>query len=420
MYHLLPAHLIQVDLSTGTCSVPRQWWSPTLEESTELGFHDTAEFVRSEFLRSVKFHLRSDVPVGAALSGGLDSSALVCAMRHLDPNMEIKTFSFVARGHEFSEEPWINEINKSVGAIPHKLELSSHDIAQDLDDLVCSQGEPFGTPAVFGQYRIFRLAKESGISVTLDGQGADELFAGYNGYPEFRLMSLFETGQPLKAIQFSRAWSRWPGRTWLTPWRDFSTLFRIRAGRPPSSPLPNWINQKFVRDTSITTQRAYLQTGEEPKRRWVTVARRDALTRTGIPHFLRHADRASMRFSVESRVPFLTLPLAQLGLSLPESFVISDEGETKSIFREAMRDIVPERVLYRRDKIGFITPEKAWLHQLCHQVRAWLLESKSIPIFNHMALLEQFDRVIKGDSRFDWHPWTWIFFIKWYQQQGFD
>src|SRR5690606_24534769 len=112
-----------------------------------------------------------------------------------------------------------------------------------------------------------------------------------------------------------------------------------------------------------------------------------------LPSMLRHSDRSSMHFSVESRVPFLTLPLANLLLSMPEHYLISVNGETKSVFRAAMRGIVPDEALNRRDKIGFSTPEKVWLFEIAHKVRDWLQASERIPFLDRRALLDSFDSV---------------------------
>jgi asparagine synthase (glutamine-hydrolysing) len=144
------------------------------------------------FLHNIRMHLRSDVPLGAALSGGIDSSAVVCAMRHVASDMPIHTFSFIADGSDVNEEHWVDRINAHVGAIPHKVRVSSLELVRDLDEMIRSQGEPFGGTSIYAQYRVYQLAREHGISVTLDGQGADEMLAGYIGYPGQRLRSLLE------------------------------------------------------------------------------------------------------------------------------------------------------------------------------------------------------------------------------------
>ena len=144
-------------------------------------------------------------------------------------------------------------------------------------------------------------------------------------------------------------------------------------------------------------------------------ALRDALTVKGLPALLRHADRNSMRFSVESRVPFLTIEMAEFLLSLPEQYLVADNGETKSIFRAAMRGVVPDRILDRRDKIGFATPEREWIVEMSDTIRGWLGSDIGLPFLDQKVLLEEFDQVIDGRKPFGWQVWRWINFYRWYQ-----
>ncbi len=122
-----------------------------------------------------------------------------------------------------------------------------------------------------------------------------------------------------------------------------------------------------------------------------------------------------MRFSIESRVPFLTLDQAELLLSLPEHYLISRGGETKSVFRAAMRGIVPDEVLDRKDKIGFQTPEQRWLTSMSGMVREWLQEDAGLPFLDQSAILQEFDEIIAGRKAFSWQVWRWINFIRWHQ-----
>ena len=137
-------------------------------------------------------------------------------------------------------------------------------------------------------------------------------------------------------------------------------------------------------------------------------------TRRGLPALLRHGDRNSMRFSVESRVPFLTTGLADFLLTLPEDYLVSPQGQTKHILRAAMRGIVPDEVLDRRDKIGFSTPEFEWLRRMAPQVRGWLDAAGEVPFLRRAPLLAEFDEVMAGRRPFSWQVWRWINFTRWH------
>ena len=123
-----------------------------------------------------------------------------------------------------------------------------------------------------------------------------------------------------------------------------------------------------------------------------------------------------MHFSVESRVPFLTTDLADFLLTLPEHYLIANNGETKSILRAALRGIVPDAILDRRDKIGFATPERQWLTQIAPQAREWLREDTGLPFLDQPRILAEFDAMIAGRRPFSWQAWRWINFTRWYNR----
>jgi asparagine synthase (glutamine-hydrolysing) len=322
--HLLPGHLLEVDLRSVQVSGPQRWWSPRIAEHCGLSFAQATELVRERFLDNIRLHLRSDVPLGAALSGGIDSSAVVCAMRHVEPGLPINTFSYIARGSLVSEESWVDRVNQHVGAIPHKVVMSAAELADDLDEMIRAQGEPFASTSIYAQYRVFKLARQQGVTVTLDGQGADEMLAGYSGYPGQRIRSLVEKGSFAEAWHFLDEWARWPGRNRLQGAKRavaemaqgplYDALRRLNGNRT----LPAWINPHSLEERGIIRRYPRLRSDTNEAGRRLVAELALSLNRRGLPALLRHGDRNSMRFSVESRVPFLTLELVELLLSLPK------------------------------------------------------------------------------------------------------
>lgn len=417
--HLMPGHLLQLKLGQPPAA-PRRWWTPRVEPVSTLSFSDAAEALREKLLESVRLHLRSDVAIGAALSGGLDSSAIVCAMRHLEPDLPIHTFSYVARGTALSEEAWADRINAHVGAHAHKVEVSGEELARDLDDLILAQGEPFGSTTIYAQYRVFQLARAHGVTVTLDGQGADELLAGYHGYPGKRVRSLLDEHRYLGAWRFLQDWSRWPGRVLKEAIKAgvaenvegplYEFLRKLNGERQE----PDWLDAGRLADAGVALRYPRQRSPyDRPGRRLVSELAHCA-TRRGLPALLRHGDRNSMRFSVESRVPFLTTGLADFLLTLPEDYLVSPQGQTKHVLRAAMRGIVPDEVLDRRDKIGFSTPEFEWLRRMAPQVRGWLDAAGDVPFLRRAPLLAEFDDVMAGRRPFSWQVWRWINFTRWH------
>ncbi|WP_031434434.1 asparagine synthase (glutamine-hydrolyzing) [Methylomarinum vadi] len=419
--HLLPAHLIEVNIANGTISEPIQWWQPQIAENKSLSFADAAAELRERFLNNIRLHLRSDVELGAALSGGVDSSAVVCAMRHVEPDLPINTFSYIAQGSLVSEEKWVDVVNQHVGAVEYKVMVSPSELAADLDDMIIAQGEPFGSTSIYAQYRVFKLAKSHGVTVTLDGQGADELLAGYNGYPGKRIKSLLDRHQFYDAFVFLKNWSDWPGRNVTGGIKRVvgeyveGSLYDFMRQLNGSRLSPDWIDANILREKGVALSYPKLHNPSDEAGRRVSAELAFALTQKGLPMLLRHGDRNSMRFSVESRVPFLTPDLANFLLSLPEHYLISQEGETKCVFRAAMRGIVPDEILDRRDKIGFETPEKSWLISMSNEVRGWLSVDIELPFLNQQKLIEEFNFIVTGKKSFSWQVWRWINFIRWYQ-----
>lgn len=419
VYHLLPAHYMKFNISKGSLTSQIKWWNPSIKDHA-ISYDDAKQKLRDLFLDSVRLHLRSDVPIGIALSGGIDSSAVACAVRHYDHEVEINTFSYIASNELISEELWIDEINKKINAKPHKVFTDQNDLVDQLDKMILRQGEPFGSTSIFAHLKVFEDAKSNGIKVTLDGQGADEILAGYEGYPGFKMLSIIENSGLLSAHNYANNWSKFPRRNYFTAWKLLAKLVlpnfifkfaRLLNGR---SFNPKWIKSEYLKRHKVKLKESRFKLNKDNKGIRVKEALRDAISKRGLTSLLRHGDRNSMAFSIESRVPFLTLPLVEFVLSLPEEYLISNFGETKSIFRDAMYSIVPESHLRRRDKIGFETPEDKWLEELKDDIFIWIEESGNIPFLDKEHLIHEIELILSGRKKYDRKVWRWVNYIRWH------
>jgi asparagine synthase (glutamine-hydrolysing) len=417
MWSLPPAHFMEVSLETAKPAEPVRYWSVNVEERSSLSFNAATEHLRELFLKSVRLHLRSDVPVGAALSGGIDSSAIVMAMRALEPKLDLHTFSYVADDPIFSEEHWVDLVGHASGATMHKTRARPDDLVRDLGALLATQDEPFGSTSIYAQRRVFELAHEAGIKVMLDGQGADEMLGGYHTFVAARLASLARQGKLAQALEFAHRASNTPGRGKLWLWAgEFlvpPTLQGPLRRVVGQELMPAWLNATWFAERGVRTQPAKYTFGNSSEVLREQLQR--ALSRTSLPMLLRYEDRNSMAFAIESRVPFLTPQLVQFVASLPEEYLIDRDGLTKAVFRNAMRGIVPDAILDRRDKIGFATPERAWL--LEHRVlveRALGSEiTTSTPALNVKGLRAEWTSILKNRRPFDFRVWRWVNFIEW-------
>jgi asparagine synthase (glutamine-hydrolysing) len=419
VHHVPPAHWVRVDLRQPGRSVVERWWNPSIAQTSTLSFADAAEKLREMFLDSVKLHLRSDVPLGLALSGGVDSSAIACAVRHLDPEVEIHTFSYVASGSPYSEESWIDQINTHLDAVQHKVVVNPSDLGADITDLIRTQGEPFCNTSIYAQYCVFRAAREAGITVVLEGQGGDELLAGYHGYQGQRMRSLLEQRDLSGMLRFARQWRQWPGRERLSPWRALTgqllpdSLYRATQSWVGVQTAPPWMNGVAMNRLGISTRSPRLASTSDPYGRRVAEVLLNAMSVGGLSSLLRYGDRNAMHFSIENRVPFLSVPLAEFVLSLPEHYLIAENGETKSVFRAAMRGIVPDPVLNRRDKMGFETPMEDWVAGLATEAAVASTASDPTSLWDAKKLSSHFESRSSGGTTFSNQDWRLVNLILW-------
>lgn len=408
------AHYVEVHLDGGPFFKPQRYWDVETNRGNPVSFQDASMEVRKRFLQNIHYHLRSDVPVGTALSGGIDSSSIVASVRNLNPQQQLHTFSFVSEDAKTSEEHWIDLAGAASGATIHKVKPSCAELMTDLDALVACQGEPFAGTSIYAQFRVMRLAKEAGIKVMLDGQGADELFAGYGQYLGARLSSMLRQGRPGNGIRFLRQaamlpdYSAWDLLVYTTaksmPLRlkDFG---RAMVGHPP------WLDMAWFKRQGIRCRK----NGYDPKGKHLLRCALKHSMATGLQSLLRYEDRNSMAHSIESRVPFLTPELVDYVFSLPEEFLIDNGGTTKNVFRAAMRGIVPDGILNRKDKIGFTTPERSWLTTLHSSVDSLLAGPilRRVPAVNVRQMNIAWRRMLRGNGVKEGVVWRWVNLARW-------
>ena len=428
IYHVPPAHFMVVSIDNPDQARLERFWDPFSQELLTLSFDEAAAWLRELFLESVQLHLRSDVPLGTALSGGIDSSSIVSAIRYLEPEAEIRTFSFIpGEDPTISEEQWIDVAARNAKAQAYKVRPSPQEIVEDLDDLIHAQDEPFGSTSIYAQYRVFRLAKEHGIKVMLDGQGADELLAGYPTFYASLLLYLIRRGDYVRALRFLGAARNVPASQGA-----IAILKRLLARLIPGqmqpwarslageNVWPGWMRRAWFRERGVNSVSFWRSRSKEVLKEHLL----DTLTRTSLPALLRYEDRNSMWHSIESRVPFLTPQLLKFVYALPDEYILSPDGTTKAVFREAMRGIVPDSILDRRDKIGFLTPERQWLAALTPWVE-WVLTGEialNIPAINVDVALQEWEAMLRGKRPFDWRFWRWVNLIRWTERfkVGYD
>lgn len=301
-----------------------------------------ANAVRRVLERSVELRLRSDVPVGTCLSGGVDSSSVVGLVRALEPDVQVRTFTVAFDEAEIDERRFAEMANLAVGANAHAVVPDASGMFRSLGDLTRHQEAPFHSSSVYAQWRVMELARENGIRVLLDGQGGDEVFSGYPRAIDAYLASLLRRG---RLRRFLAASGRVPGGR--------SRAVRSLLGTAQRADPPPWLRPDFVSSAC----------GPEPWRYSRTASLTEMMASDvtfRLPALLRYEERSSMAFGMESRVPFLDDDLVRLAYGLDDGDRIRD-GLGKAVLRDAMRGTVPDPILDRPEKLGFPTPQARWL-----------------------------------------------------------
>jgi asparagine synthase (glutamine-hydrolysing) len=356
---------------------------------------------RELFTDAVRLRLRADVPVGTCLSGGVDSSAIVCVMHGLmrapdtgreprAPRQQTISAVYDSAG-PYNEREHIERVLAACGAESQFTFPTADRLQTDLARLAWHQDEPFGSTSIFAQWCVMAAARERGITVLLDGQGADETLAGYRPYDIF-LADLIQRHRYAQAIGAGRAIERTAGVG------AGGLLARALVRQLPSGPLDALRRHRrrgarmAVRAELVAAHGASLPV--RPVNRDLGDYLRELLDDTSLPHLLRYEDRNAMAFGVEGRVPFLDYRLVEYALTRARPWAIHD-GWTKWVLRQAMRGIVPDAIAWRRDKVGFETPERDWL-------AAWLRANPSL--FGSEALSRDYvDPALLRREVDEWH-----------------
>ncbi|MCH2215507.1 MAG: asparagine synthase (glutamine-hydrolyzing) [Flavobacteriales bacterium] len=346
-------HSLEIDLKAGDWKWD-EYWKYNSAHEPEV---DPSTSFRELLIDSLKLRLRSDVPVGTLLSGGLDSSAIT-ALIHDHINPEIKTFSVVSDSKEYSEESFVDILINEKGIANQKLRFSSGLALENVEKVLSVQDEPYGSLSVVAQHQLFRQIKsETGITVLLSGQGADEILLGYGKFFFFYLKMQLKKG---------------------------------RLGSFSKSALNSWLKSTTIKDFSLSEAKRYLpgsnkkgldflldQSPAVPIWHFDHMRSRQILDiqNYSVPALTHYEDRNSMDSSIEVRLPFLDYRLVNYLVNLPVENKLKD-GWTKFILRDSVHEL-PDRIRWRKDKKGFVTPEELWMKNELGDVISSMFTGKS-------------------------------------------
>lgn len=366
---------------------------------------------------AVRLRLRADVPVGSCLSGGLDSSSIVClASSILRAARAEPPHTFSARAHDVTvdEGRHIAEVVSKTGARGHDVYPDSAGLLASLANLCWHQDEPFASTSIFAQWAVFAMAAGHNVRVMLDGQGADETLGGYHGFFGARMAGLarqWRIGELLaeaRAIRATHGYSLMRSIAYLV---DYSlpaamTIYLRRLALKESVAQGDWLNLAV-----LGHDRGDPRAVDRSSVRKLSLSQ---VHSTNLPMLLHWEDRNSMAHSVESRVPFLDYRLVEFVIGLPENMLVS-RGITKRVLRRAMQGILPDSIRERTDKIGFATPEQAWM---CREAPGTFIEMATRAVEQSRGVIlpgaiQRVRDVIEGRRPFSFLVWRLISFGAW-------
>jgi asparagine synthase (glutamine-hydrolysing) len=367
IFSLPPSHVLQINVDDRKINLFK-WYDAeeAINRSKAVGINkkDAVEQFRFLLMESISRRLRSDVPVGTSLSGGIDSSAIVAVInkltqQHTSANFSATCFTASFSGFNKDETPYATLVADSFKLKQYFVSPTAADLADSWQQLMYYQEEPVQSSSAFTQFLVYKLAKAHNITVLLDGQGADETLAGYKKYGHWYLQQLLVTDTPafikerrlLKKNNFLEQWNIKNYAAALSP--SFTAKMLTQKARK------QYQHHAYVNDEFYTAYANESVCDKPQVKKLEDILYYNSFV-FGLEELLRYADRNSMAHSREVRLPFLSHELVEFVFSLPSNFKIRN-GFTKWILRNSMQDILPQEIAWRKDKIGYEPPQQQWM-----------------------------------------------------------
>ncbi|HMK03184.1 MAG TPA: asparagine synthase (glutamine-hydrolyzing) [Ferruginibacter sp.] len=409
IYSLPPSHYLRYTPVKKQLKIT-QYWRVNKETKIDISATDAVERFTELLNVSVKRRLRSDVPLGTSLSGGLDSSTIAAMISQLKNTgsyaEKLQSFSAVFPGFEKNESKYIELVTANLGIKNFQVQPSADDLIREFEKLCYHQEEPFQSSAVYAQYKVFELAGQQNVKVLLDGQGADEILAGYPKYIHWYLQEVLSrhklggTRKEIKAFRKNGQPFHWDIKNYVAAFLPSHAAMQLEKNE----------YQKTIHHPDISPDFIKTLAGRnwEGIHKPIVTKLNDILffhtAEMGLEELLRFADRNSMAHGREVRLPFLNHELVQFVFSLPSRLKMHD-GWTKLLLRKAMDKKLPDEIVWRKDKVGFEPPQKEWMeHPLLQE---YIHESKRKLVSAGILAKKVLDKKIEpkpahADKNYDW------------------
>src|SRR6266487_2346021 len=410
------ANYIRIKLHSTISIEIKCYWDIDVENQNEsISDEKAIEEFREIFTTSVKRRLRSDVPLGTSLSGGLDSSSIAGTISQLLtenykpalPAGRLQTFSAIFPGFEKNEEKYVDEVAINFSLQSFKTIISDSEIPRLFEKVIKQQDEPFDSASALPQYKVFELAKQNNVKVLLDGQGADEILAGYHKYYKWYWQELFIKRKLITSEELKKAKERGVNEKFGIK-NIIAALFPDFA----STILEKQYLLHALKHEDLTRDFIHLQSKEAYYTTPAILSLNGVLyfntCMHGLEELLRYADRNSMAHGREVRLPFLNHQLVEFLFLLPSHFKIR-QGWTKWLLRKAMEETLPASITWRADKIGLEPPQLAWMQ--LSSLRDMINEAKRKMVDEKILKPEVLNKKIRPTSAYEKNNYDWKYLV---------
>lgn len=409
--NLRPGHCFKLNVEKNEIKF-KKWYSGSSYDLSNKSYGEIKNSLKKKLIIATKLHLVSDVEVGSALSGGIDSSSIVGLIRSIEENKRINVFSAVYdQSWEKDEKIYIDKVVKEKNLDANFVRPNAEGLLMDLESLIYQQEEPVSTASVFAAWSVCKEAKSNKIKVLLNGQGADEIF-GYD----------YMAAYYFKELLYSFKWWGLFREIYFFIKKQSSVNFTLKLF--VFLLMPKIVKNRLLRfSNSIINIDFFQKYNAESKfnSEFFNVKNLNASARKHLEmklhHLLRFEDKSSMMFGVETRIPFLEKDLVDFVLNIPSKFKILD-GSIKHVLKDAAKGFIPKMIYDRNNKIGYETPMAKWMRSDSFKKEIEkMLESSNQPMKKYLNL--SFIKKIwkkhllnKGD--FSSEIWKYFYLTKWY------
>ena len=400
------ASFLTYSLADNKLEIEKYW--QVYPEVKEISEQDAVDRFRQLFAQSVRRRLRSDVNIGTSLSGGLDSSSIVAFCQgEVSDHYTHKCFTASFKNFDNDELRYAELVANQYKLESFVTTVNGNEVVELLHEVMNHQEEPISSGSVLAQYRVFRLAKQNGVTVLLDGQGADEILAGYSKYYKWYWQGLYRNRKLSSSKELNAAWE-------LGITERFGFNNRIAALLPDfiAGLLQSRKAKESFQHPDLDREFAFLNKQSSYYSTPSSFDLNGALFYNtfvnGLEELLRFADRNSMAHAVEVRLPFLDHQLVEFLFSLPPQLKIH-KGWSKWLLRRSVEEMLPKQIVWRKDKVGFEPPQKNWMQDI--QVQEAIAEGKKKLVEQKILKPSVLNRKIKPHSAYaadsiDWKYWS--------------